>query len=208
MKKIFLLSLVLIFSAIIYAQQTGPAISWISDSHDFGTITEDAGVQEWNFEFVNTGNEPLELKAVKPSCGCTSADWTKSPIGPGEKGFVKASYDPKGRGHGNFNKSITITTNEAQPTSYLRISGNVLNPNPETAPAERAVTPPAERFDRTIQPTQTDKKEIAPDQQQQQNLQSKPAIKQDAQKVKTAKEASQGQQRVVRKDNVKTDDKQ
>ncbi|MDR2835382.1 MAG: DUF1573 domain-containing protein [Bacteroidales bacterium] len=148
MKRMLLMSLALIFSAMIFAQQTGPAISWTSNSHDFGVVTEDGGPQEWSFEFVNTGNEPLVLQSVKPSCGCTSADWSKEPIQPGQKGFVKASYNPKGRGTGRFNKSITVTTNETQPVSYLRIEGEVPTvatptnqDNTTVAPERSSLTP-------------------------------------------------------------------
>jgi len=137
MKKIFLLSLSLVISTMIFSQQMGPAISWVDTSHDFGTIEESSGVQEHTFEFVNTGNEPLLLTNVKPSCGCTSADYSREPIAPGAKGFVKAGYDPKGRGTGNFNKSITVTTNETPNNqSYLRISGVVKVPQGTEQPTD------------------------------------------------------------------------
>lgn len=132
MKKILLTSLALIFSIMIFAQQSGPTISWVETTHDFGQIKEDGGEKTWSFEFVNTGNEPLMLQNVKPSCGCTAVDYTKTPVEPGQKGYVKASYNPKNRGFGKFNKSITVTTNESQPVSYLRIVGEAINPNAGT----------------------------------------------------------------------------
>lgn len=141
MKKILLTSIALIFSAIIFAQQTGPAISWVETTHDFGIINESSGQQDCSFEFVNTGNEPLILQNVKPSCGCTAVDYTKTPVEPGQKGFVKASYNPKGRGTGKFNKSITVTTNEAQPYSYLRLVGESVNPDASTNQSNNAATP-------------------------------------------------------------------
>lgn len=152
MKRLLFTSLALIFSAMIFAQQNGPAISWIETVHDFGVVSEEAGLLECSFEFVNTGNEPLVLQSVKPSCGCTSADWSKEPVAPGAKGYVKAGYNPKGRGFGNFNKSITVTTNETQPTSYLRITGDVPNPNPQQTGNNPQPQRERETFDRTISP--------------------------------------------------------
>lgn len=134
MKRILFLVLAVAFSAAVFAQQSGPAISWTETSHDFGTFKEEVGLQTYKFEFVNTGNEALYLTNVKASCGCTATDYTKEPVQPGAKGFVTATYNPKGR-PGKFNKSITVTSNEFQPTSVLRISGEVI-----PTPVEPAAT--------------------------------------------------------------------
>jgi hypothetical protein len=76
------------------------------------------------FEFTNTGGQPLVIHNVRASCGCTTPDWTRTPIQPGGKGMLKASFDPRNR-PGNFNKSITITSNSEPPTDILRITGRV-----------------------------------------------------------------------------------
>ena len=124
MKKVLLFAVVVLFSTTIFAQQDGPAISWDKTVHDFKTFKEEAGLQVATFEFVNTGNSTLYITKVKASCGCTATDYTKAPIQPGGKGYVKATYNPRKR-PGKFNKSITVTTNEFQPTSVLRIMGVV-----------------------------------------------------------------------------------
>jgi hypothetical protein len=136
MKKILLFAFAIAFSAVIYAQQEGPTISWTTTVHDFGVFKEEAGLQTAKFEFVNTGNAPLFITNVKASCGCTTPEWTKEPVQPGAKGYVTATYNPANR-PGKFNKSITVTTNEFQPTSVIRIEGEVIPKPVETAP-----TPP------------------------------------------------------------------
>lgn len=118
----------IVFLAIslpILAQQVGPNISWTSDNHDFGEIQEANGNVTHQFEFTNTGNAPLIITNVHPSCGCTSSDYTKEPVAPGQKGFVSATFNPSGR-PGKFNKTITITTNAATPTTIVRFSGEVI----------------------------------------------------------------------------------
>lgn len=125
MRKV--VSFILIFLAsysINQAQQVGPNISWDDATHDFGQIKEDGGKVTHNFTFTNTGNEPLVITQVRPSCGCTSSDYTKEPVMPGQKGFVSATFNPMNRPH-KFSKSITITTNCNPATSVLRISGDV-----------------------------------------------------------------------------------
>lgn len=125
MKKILLIIGIVAISTLVFAQQNGPAISWDKTVHDFGTFNEADGSVTATFEFVNTGNEPLFITNVKASCGCTSPEWSKEPVQPGGKGYVKAAYNPAKR-PGKFNKSITVTTNEFQPTSVLRIMGEVI----------------------------------------------------------------------------------
>lgn len=125
MKRILLFVLATAFSAAIFAQQSGPAISWTETEHNFGTFKEEVGLQTAKFEFANTGNEPLYVTNVRASCGCTATDYSKEPVQPGGKGFVSVSYNSTGR-PGKFNKSVTVTTNEFQPTSVIRITGEVI----------------------------------------------------------------------------------
>ena len=56
--------------------------------YDFGTISE-GQVVEHVFNFTNNGQAPLVISNITASCGCTSPDWTKTPVKPGEEGFVK-----------------------------------------------------------------------------------------------------------------------
>jgi len=129
-KSIFIMAMFLIGIAGTFAQQKGPNISWESPSYKFGDIKEEGGKVTHKFSFTNTGNEPLVITNVRPSCGCTSSDYTKQPIQPGGKGYVSASFDPKRR-VGKNSKSITVTTNGNPPTTTLRFTANVL-PRPRT----------------------------------------------------------------------------
>jgi hypothetical protein len=124
MKRTLILAVLIVFVGNIFAQQKKASISWDKTVNDFKAFKEEAGPQTATFTYTNTGNEPLVITNVKASCGCTTPNWTKEPVGPGENGFVKATYDPKNR-PGKFNKSITVTTNADQPTTILRITGEV-----------------------------------------------------------------------------------
>lgn len=135
MKQTFLFLTFMLFSVLLFSQQgRGPQLTWKKTVHDFGQIKEVDGEQWVNFEFTNTGDATLFITQVVPSCGCTSTDWSKEPIAPGAKGFVKGSYNPAGR-PGKFNKSITVTSNEFQPTSVIRMTGEVI-PRPQNTTGE------------------------------------------------------------------------
>ena len=126
MKATFLSAiLAFLIAGGLFAQSKKATISFDVTEHDFGTLKEEAGPATYQFNFTNTGAEPLIITNCKASCGCTTPDWTKSPIMPGQKGFVKATYDPKNR-PGKFDKTITVTTNCEPPTVTLRIFGTVM----------------------------------------------------------------------------------
>ena len=93
------------------------------DVLDYGTIPQYSdGKRE--FIFTNTGNAPLVIANVKPSCGCTVANYTKEPILPGEKGKIDVSYDTKRLGA--FRKSIRVYSNSKENNETFVIKGNVV----------------------------------------------------------------------------------
>ncbi|WP_171596282.1 DUF1573 domain-containing protein [Marinifilum caeruleilacunae] len=100
-------------------------IKFESKLHDFGTFKEELGKQTHLFEFVNEGKQPIIIKHAYSSCGCTSPEWSKKPIAPGQKGYIKAIFDPKNR-PGTFAKTITVTANTNPSITKLIIKGKVI----------------------------------------------------------------------------------
>ena len=84
-------------------------IQWMETHKNFGKITEGQKV-EVAFHFKNTGNKPLVVEKVQPSCGCTVAETPKEPIAPGKEGVIKGAFDSNGR-VGMQHKSIYVETN-------------------------------------------------------------------------------------------------
>jgi hypothetical protein len=110
--------------AIDSTQLNVPIITFESETIDFGTIEYDANGDR-EFKFKNTGREPLVIKDVIKTCGCTTpAPWPKDPILPGQSGSIKFHYDTKRVG--NFDKTITIVSNASEPNKVLHFKGNVL----------------------------------------------------------------------------------
>ncbi|TNE81987.1 MAG: DUF1573 domain-containing protein [Bacteroidetes bacterium] len=123
MKKLLFTSALVLVGIFSIAQNKEAEIKFEKTSHDFGTITE--GTQATvEFEFTNTGNAPLILNSVNASCGCTTPEWTREPIPPGQTGTIKAVYNSSGR-PGSFSKSITVNSNAKSGTKILSIRGTV-----------------------------------------------------------------------------------
>ncbi|MBQ0015701.1 MAG: DUF1573 domain-containing protein [Bacteroidales bacterium] len=133
MKKLVLFALCAIFSMGVLNAQTpknetenlpGPKISFTSIEHNYGTIEKGAN-GNCEFEFTNTGDEPLILSGVRASCGCTTPSYTQAPVMPGKKGIVKVHYNTNNVG--GFNKSVTVTSNAVNDSRVtLKIKGNVV----------------------------------------------------------------------------------
>ncbi|MFC3196955.1 DUF1573 domain-containing protein [Parapedobacter deserti] len=109
---------------IIPGVETGGAVMEVSDdSHDFGKIKEGEKI-EHEFTFTNTGTSPLIISNVHASCGCTTPEYSKNPIAPGEEGMVKVVFNSAGQ-LGKQHKVITVTSNASSPNTLLHIRGEV-----------------------------------------------------------------------------------
>jgi len=134
MKRGILTSVFALGFAFCFAQGK---LEFDGTTHEFGDVKETGGPISHEFKFKNTGDQPIVISNVQASCGCTTPDWTKTPVAPGASGFIKAQYNPLGR-PGMFNKSMTITSNSIEPSSVVFIKGNVV---PDAAPASTEAAP-------------------------------------------------------------------
>jgi len=105
------------------AQGAGPNMVVAEKIVDVGTVAQ-GEVVEVDFKIANEGNEILQVKAVRPTCGCTVADYDKE-IAAGGEGFVKAKLDTKDFS-GPISKSILIMTNDPrEPTVSVVIKADI-----------------------------------------------------------------------------------
>lgn len=124
MKKVTFFTF-LILTTLSLTLLAQPKIELVETTYDFGQVKEEDGPIMHEFEFVNVGDAPLIISHVKASCGCTTPNWTKDPVAPGERGYVRAQYNPMNR-PGNFSKSLRINTNGQPPVTYAYIKGSVI----------------------------------------------------------------------------------
>lgn len=131
MKKLFAGMLMLGTVAFASAQ----TITFNTVNLDYGTVKPNA---DGNRTFIvkNTGDKPLVISRVQPSCGCTTPDWTKEPIMPGKTGEIKVHYDTAVLGE--FQKSIDVYSNDpVNGRSVIFIKGKV-DPNASEVAAANA----------------------------------------------------------------------
>ena len=79
-KKIFTLCVLLTIS--VFAQ-AGPKVIIQPEKYDFGEVTE-GKVLSYDFTIKNGGSDVLQIKDVRPTCGCTVAKIDKKELKKGE----------------------------------------------------------------------------------------------------------------------------
>ncbi len=91
-------------------------IQWIDSVRNYGKIEEGQKL-EVSFKFKNTGDKPLVIYMIKPSCGCTLVDQPEKPVAPGEIGEIKGAFNSEGKA-GTQHKTIYVDANTKGNTGH------------------------------------------------------------------------------------------
>lgn len=105
-------------------QANAPVMNFDKSSYDFGKINRGDKVT-YNFKFTNTGKSPLIITSAVASCGCTTPNWPKTPITPGQSGQITVVFNSTGK-VGLQDKMVTITANTNPAQTVVHLVGEVL----------------------------------------------------------------------------------
>jgi len=99
-------------------------IEFADPAFDFGQIKE-GEIVEHTFTFKNVGTAPIILSEVNASCGCTTPDYSKTPVLPGKVGEVKVAFNSMGQA-GKQQKIVTVMSNAENGITTVQLKGEVL----------------------------------------------------------------------------------
>ncbi|AEA45409.1 DUF1573 domain-containing protein [Fluviicola taffensis] len=130
MKRILFLGLALSLLSACGSDSPSEVVGYkttmkIQPVYNAGKVARGEVIQA-NFVVENTGEYPLVLSDVTPSCSCTISDWSKDPIPPGEKGFVKANVNTEALSAGLVTKGVTILSNTTPARTKVVIQATVI----------------------------------------------------------------------------------
>lgn len=97
--------------------------------YDFGDVPPDE-IQETMVTVENKGTQPLQIKSVRASCGCTAANIGDDTIPPGGTTDLRVTYDPTYNNDAGkqITRQIVVESNDpAAPVVEFTIRANVLN---------------------------------------------------------------------------------
>ena len=106
---------------------SGPRIEFATNVFNFGKVSSGEVVRH-DFVFTNVGDATLEIKEVRPGCGCTTAGTWDKQVEPGKTGTIPLQLNSANMG-GAVTKSATVTCNDpGKPKVVLQITGTVWKP--------------------------------------------------------------------------------
>ncbi|HUU84444.1 MAG TPA: DUF1573 domain-containing protein [Phycisphaerae bacterium] len=97
---------------VAHGPTTGPRIEFDRPSRDLGPVQYSKRIVHADYSFRNTGDEPLEIKEIKPGCGCTGFRIDQQVYAPGEKGRLDITVDIES-GRGDFESGAVVLSNDA-----------------------------------------------------------------------------------------------
>lgn len=96
--------------------------------YDFGTVKSSGKAVVHEFTMEVTGTSPVAILTATASCGCTTPEYPKKPVKPGEKATVKVTFSPKGQ-KGELEKDVRLRLRNGDGKSEqvtLRLRGTVI----------------------------------------------------------------------------------
>lgn len=100
----------LLFILVALSTNAIAQISWENPEQKVTARATDQFVVA-KYRFTNTGNYPVTILEVQPSCGCTTVQLAKKEYAPGESGELAARFDFAGH-TGHQEKSIVVLTKD------------------------------------------------------------------------------------------------
>ncbi len=95
-----------------------------TSSHDFGTVAR-AAKTEFRFEFVNPYSQPIHVRSVRTSCGCTTPIIETDTVPPGGRGSILARFNT-GTHTGARSATVTVTFDRPSFTEIqLHVKGYI-----------------------------------------------------------------------------------
>lgn len=105
----------------------GAHMTFVSETHDFGDIARRGGDAEWQFEFVNDGDEPLIITQLKTTCTCVRYKYPRRPVAAGHSGHIEISFQPHKTEPGAFHRVVMVYSNAADGVHRLIVQGNSID---------------------------------------------------------------------------------
>lgn len=128
MNRIFFTFLTLLVFMAAAGKEPVKEIKFEPVSFDYGTIHPAAKPYSGEFKFVNTTDSPVSVVSATANCGCTTTEYSKKPVAPGQTGVIKVFFRADAP-IGEFNKTVKarVLYGDKKPrTYYLKVTGTVI----------------------------------------------------------------------------------
>ncbi len=101
-----------------------PQLKFKDLKKNFGFVKK-GEVVSIEFEFTNTGNQPVIITEVKVECSCTTVEFPKHPIAPGQCAKMTVKFDTKSV-YDRQDRIVEVISNAKNSNQKIRFKGVVL----------------------------------------------------------------------------------
>jgi hypothetical protein len=112
--------LMLLISSVVFSQAE---IKFTVTKKKFEEVTK-GDVVRLEYPFTNTGDQPLIITDYKVECSCTSAEFPKQPIAPGQSDKIIVQFNTKTTYEWQ-DRIVEIVSNAKNSPAKIRFKGNV-----------------------------------------------------------------------------------
>lgn len=96
----------------------------VNEEYDAGLVVKGEVVKA-SFLVKNTGDAPLVISEVRPSCSCTVAEKPSEPIAPGATTTIVAKVETANVSAKSITKSVTLVSNTKGSVKVLVIKAKI-----------------------------------------------------------------------------------
>lgn len=107
-----------------FSLSKGSILQFEHITRSFGFVKEGT-IAEFQYTFKNTGTEPVLITEIKVGCPCTTFDYPKTPVLPGQSGVIKVKFDTKNK-MDRQDRTFEVHTTDSGSPYTLRFKGVVL----------------------------------------------------------------------------------
>lgn len=119
------LAILFLFLGITFNTNAQAKIKFTETKKDLGKVKK-GDVVSAEYEFRNEGDQPLLITDAKFECSCTSVDFPKQPIAPGQSSKLTVKFDTKSA-YDRQDRKVEIISN-AKNSASVRIKCFVEKP--------------------------------------------------------------------------------
>lgn len=106
---------------VVASQPEGADIELSTAIIDLGTLSQDDDRQIVRLKYTNTGDLPLVITEVRTSCSCTTVEYERGKVLPGEHLYITITMNPAKAPEGQYLRVMQIFSTAKSGTKRVTI---------------------------------------------------------------------------------------
>ena len=105
----------------------GADIEFQTNIVDLGELSHEDDKQVVRLAYTNTGDLPLVVTEVRTSCTCTTVQYDRKKVMPGERGSIVITMDPAKAPEGNFYRVLQVYSSARGGVKHITLKAVISN---------------------------------------------------------------------------------